>query len=344
MTYKLSALLTAGFTAALLSACSNSGSNPGAAMTCPAGSELTEAQCVAEPNENNECQDGFTYTDGKCISAPDYKLTGSINIMDTYKIQNITDSSFVRIEEDIYYRCDEKTGELTEELETYSTSTPYSISNGVLSLLWDKYDSTLLHFNGSSESLTGSWTRSKNKDIDCKLEYDEYDGEYYMYCNYGWETIKAVFTQNTLTVTQNICLLDDGNININENNGWKPNIVDCNTASITKNNKKITVTLDLKNQAFTYKYNGKSCTFNEMTTVADRTAACKTAAETNQEYGDIMNSINEKREESVLECMVNKGFPMDFFSDEEDESDSYAKVLAKKISGKTKERKRSPLF
>ncbi len=271
-----------------------------------------------------------------------------MKITEVYRLEDITDSSFVRVEDYVYYSCKE-TGELIGTPGSNTDFTPYSIGNDVLSLLWEEYDSTYLQFNGSSESLTGTWTRSKNKEADCKLKYDDYDDEYDLECINGWESVKAVFTQNTLSVTSDVCLFGDDfymHPNTEEQGGWLYQTPeDCNTMVMAKGDKKITATVKafLEENRFelVYKYNGKSCTRALNTIfVAVQDEACKIVAETGRDYQDVRRELLEA---PFYQCLEDNNFPMELFSDEE-ESDSYAKVLARKISDKLKQHKQLPLF
>jgi len=186
---------------------------------------------------------------------------GSQKITEIYALKDVTDNSFT------YTRVDTISGSdycgvfgvLKRKAEIYDETANYTINNGIL--VWEDYQ---LKFNGTSNNLTGIWTR--------ELEKSGYF--------YGAHNItKAEFTDNELKITYDYCAPDRMLLRYGEDrgNGWKIRNVNCETYEIYKGNDVITVKeesrLDvLYNVSITYK--GKTCSGP---TLAQSEKACSDA-------------------------------------------------------------------
>jgi len=208
----------------------------------------------------------------------------------------------------------------------------YSINNNTLT--WSRelpsYDDDSLHFNGASNNLIGTWTRTKDKNSSCKerraqwcseanaicveevnmecvnyeVDYDDpnffdcvlnycpigntcktndvveacglectmwrtqcNDYEYnclkyetedpYYTCKNGYDITKAVITENTISITRDVCNTDEIKNGEEYFFGWRERVVDCDTYEIYKENDIITMKESENGQEISYK--GKSC-------------------------------------------------------------------------------------
>jgi hypothetical protein len=230
-----------------------------------------------------------------------------------------------------YYECTE--AGLREEIETYTEYLEYSINNKVLTAhSW--YD---IKFNGTTDNIIGTWTRNKNKAASCRDEYDEWDDEYYYWCDHGYDITKLEITNQTVKVTQDICLTDE--IKDGEDlyrNGYLAKVIDCNSVNVSKDGKTIKISVKIlgnDNYEETWTYNGKSC--KRSRTESDSKAACNKAIAECQ--GDsysycIEDAYYNYRYQSYYICL-EENMPSDFSlwegSDDSSSDNELGKSLAK---------------
>jgi len=198
----------------------------------------------------------------------------------------------------------EEGGVLKTEKDSYERDQYYSIDNKVMT--WgDEFDiqyggDTLL-FKGSSNEIKGTWTRKKgSKATSCRYDEDNYYDPG-MYCKYGYDITKAVFTDSKVTITREECPTDY-EVDVEDyENGWKSKVVNCNTIEISKGSDKITIKRTKTSEEVSYK--GKSCKWSEPTK-AQKQSACKKAWNEYQdedEYYSILRELNY----AYNECLNN---------------------------------------
>jgi len=144
---------------------------------------------------------------------------GEIFTTRTYTMKNVTNNSFVVV--DANYICDN--GKLEMHVDEEPTIS-YSIYNKLLTLYshWRFTEPT--NFNGTSNSLEGTWTRTPN------------------FCNDCSDVSKVTFTSNTFSITRKYCATHmESNRESFEHNGFTLNVLDCNNYEISKGNDKISV-------------------------------------------------------------------------------------------------------
>jgi len=185
----------------------------------------------------------------------------------TFSLKNVTESSFTTVEEDL--ECKEN-GQL--EKDNYEQTVSYSIEGKTLSF-W------MLEFSGNSSSLTGTWTREPFS-ATCENDYNYYCEDYN-------GVSKAVFTQNTLTITE--CIGKVGEEKVEEEDGVtiKRKIIDCGTREYTYTKGNETVKRVRYYGAIPYRqvytYNGKSCTYVTPSESQMRTACTQAYNKVKQE-------------------------------------------------------------
>jgi len=183
-----------------------------------------------------------------------------IQVTEVYTLEKEDENYFDLSEERPNYTCKEG-GILEENLETYAKMIYYSISNNTMiwqQFLWHLTEFDTLNFKGTSNDLTGTWTRTKNKAASC-----EYNYLYEQYiCKEDWDIIKAVFTDNTASITRETCPTDEVNSG-EDDDGWKVRIIDCFTYEIYKGKDKITMMITVNDNVtemnLEANYKGKSC-------------------------------------------------------------------------------------
>jgi len=239
-------------------------------------------------------------------------------VTETYAIQNITESSFTILE--TYYSCYDASvwnsqGEL--EVHNYSDIVNYAIDNRTLDLSGGGPFYESIQFNGTSTSLTGTWTRTPGT---CEPDYDNY-----IYCD-GDDITKVVFTNNSLQVTQNICpsrwLEEEAEYLMNEY-GAVASVSNCNNYTVSKGSDKISVNLAITGREsgnIRAIYNNKpacSAVIKEPTFV-ERQAACRAAySQAAAEGGDRYDmeeyyyDIIEADITRFYNCLVEAGAPTD---------------------------------
>jgi hypothetical protein len=237
---------------------------------------------------------------------------GTPDNYDTYTLTLVSynSNSFTYMYTDGGYSCTNGgtlKGETHDRTINYSLN--YSASNNIL--VWEnQWSGDTLHFNGTSNNLIGTWTRTKDKSTSC------WTGTYEIICKEGWGITKLVFTQNTVTITGGFlggdnCPTDemtDGKIN---NKGWKCKIISCDTYEMSKGTEKITMKLDKHNGEITY--NGKTCSTKGL---SQRIKACSDAwnkIQTQGGSGYLEDYYYNFLEKDFEECLVNNNFPEEDF-------------------------------
>jgi len=221
-------------------------------LTASIATLLTLSCSNEEGNENPSSN-----SDGSFLYTKDYDLVSKTSDQFTYKVVSK------------YERCSD--GGVLEIEDPWDETINYSINNNVLT--WQiKGIADTLNFNGASNELIGAWTRTRDN-AHC-INYD-------YYCNAGYDMIKTVFTETTISITQNICTMDK--MTIGPKNGWNSRIVDCNTAEMYKGSDIVTLKIiidDYENgyYTYTYTYKGESCKYD--TSKPKMEAACKKAWDT----------------------------------------------------------------
>jgi len=169
----------------------------------------------------------------------------------------------------------------TSEEEVERTQT-YSISNKTM--IWgdenDAYWGDTIKFQGTSNNLTGIWTRTRSS---CDLNNDPYGGDDNPYCKTNYDITKAVFTDTTVAITRDECPTD---IYVNGQEmgyGWTLRVVNCNKIEISKGSgsNKMTITENRTATSAEMSYGGRSCKWEG--TKAKKQTACRRAWE---EWGD----------------------------------------------------------
>jgi len=208
----------------------------------------------SETNPSSSSGGGNSSSGGGSSSSVGGSVGGTT---ETYTLLGSNESFFTYEKINDYDSCEEggilKPGKDT--LRIY-----YSIENNILTWesLWS-YDNDIndtLKFNGTSNNLIGIWTRTKDKNASCEKRNEE---EYsYMYCKEDYDITKAVITAATVAITRDECLTDTEVNGKVDNEGWRTNVVDCNTVEYTKDSRKITRKLN-KKIGDEMSYNGKPC-------------------------------------------------------------------------------------
>jgi hypothetical protein len=196
----------------------------------------------------------------------------------TYGIENVTESSFITVDE-----------------SCFSTSTEiinYSINNKILSLGG-------IEFNGNSASLIGTWTREAFSAV---CEENDYD------CNDYNRISKAVFTQNSLTYTS--CTGRIGEYEVNDGEVMK--IIDCGTSEHTKGTE--TGIAKYSGTEIILTYNGKTCKLPMQYSVSEIRRACteayaKAEAEENNDRHTIEVYYSEILNKDIIKCHKDNNFP-----------------------------------
>ncbi|MDR0515591.1 MAG: hypothetical protein LBH25_00930 [Fibromonadaceae bacterium] len=210
---------------------------------------------------------------------------GSREYTEKFIIIESDDYSFAYADTGTANKCKEG-GILEKEISGISVyEADYSISNNTLAWEPRKIGRDTLNFKGTSSSLTGTWTRTKN--ASCKSSGDD---DYNEHCS----ITKAVFTEKTLTLTHSVCptdILTNGS----EEKGWKLKVVDCNAIELSKGSDKVTGKTFKTKYGFSGEmvYKGKTCKFNgriAQPSYADREKACKDAWNKVQRYEEWDNN------------------------------------------------------
>ncbi|MDR2580844.1 MAG: hypothetical protein LBC85_07625 [Fibromonadaceae bacterium] len=261
---------------------------------------------------------------------------GSGTFTEVFAIKEITSDSFTYVEEESY-DCQ---SDGTLKKREYTEKGTYSIAGNVLTLKWEDWsDAAEYNFNGNSSGLIGTWTRNKNKAANCR-EDEDYDR---VWCDYLYDVTKAVFTQNSISITADICWTDqfkDGNVR----RGWTVKVIDCNNFEERKGNETVKTNFKFSGNSakLTYTYNGKSCerSWSEPSLAARQKAcadAVKQAAADGGYYEDYYEDILYSRDKNFEKCLTDNNFPEDLFGvnheheDEFDPSrDSEGSVMLKK--------------
>jgi len=161
---------------------------------------------------------------------------------ETYTLEKHEDLIYFRYKGGVSYESCEAGGDLVEY--PYERLVFYSIDNNILNWTWTfSYDDDLivgdtLNFKGTSNNLTGTWTRTKNKNASCELN-DEFDFPF-IDCKEGYDITKAVFTNDKVTITRDECRTDDAVNGAVDYRGWKTKVVNCNTIEYSKGSNKVT--------------------------------------------------------------------------------------------------------
>jgi hypothetical protein len=230
--------------------------------------------------------------------------SGAEGCIITHDIKDMDESSFTAIYK--WYDCREN-GTLEERTNEYPTS--YTINGSTLSF-------GEAEFSGNSASLIGTWNASSLQHIQFRRNNSGY--------GIG-EVSKAVFTQNSLSITQ--CA---GEIGEKERKDWNGNVIkidgvaiiekviDCGTSEFTKGTE--TVRLKVSGTEATATYKGKTCKLNIEHSESQMRAACTQAYNKAKDEGkaeewrvvrDYYDEILEKEEndcrESLPEWTFNYG-------------------------------------
>ncbi|MCL1955979.1 MAG: hypothetical protein FWF63_01530 [Fibromonadales bacterium] len=213
-----------------------------------------------------------------------------------------TTETFTLVErEDLYFKY--KGGNAYESCEggniiehPYEKLVFYSIKNNVLDWTWtyDGYEGLeigdTLNLKGTSNNLTGTWTRTKNKDASCELN-TEFDSPFYS-CKEGYDITKAVFNATNVVITRDECLTVSWVNGSVDYQGWKTKVVDCNTLEFSKGSDKITRKLTKTGEEMIY--NGSSCK-DIQPNKSQKELACATA------WAQYSRAIAEGEDDSSLD-------------------------------------------
>jgi len=263
--------------------------------------------------------------------------TNGISDTEVFTLKSKNADSFTFVEDELWYECTNG-GILKQMNDTYERTMNYSIKNTTMTLKqqWGNENDTL-NFKGTSNNLIGTWTRTKNKDASCGYEYDNYDNEYYYECKEGWDITKVVITEKNVSVTYDICYTDELNT-MQDRNGWKQRVVDCNTYEIYKGSDKITVKLTIKTNEYSQEisYKGKSCKYSEHDySKSERESACKEAWNKYKDdndwedyYYDILRKNRNENRKDYEDCM-KKYMPSELMENDDKDESVIAKAKAK---------------
>lgn len=251
---------------------------------------------------------------------------------DVYELVNYDGNSFTFIANEEYECVDGGILRKNFETKTMDYSIYYSANNNIFALS----EKDTINFSGTSNNIIGTWIRTKNKaasceyktgryciDYDCidygdKCECREYKEESWYECKEGWDITKLVFTQNTFAITQDYCYTDKLLNGTERSDGWKYNIINCNTYELSKGTEKvrikITGTKMNRSQSMEVTYNGKTCEWSEVYSVSQREKACSDAWKKIQTQGgskydyeleDYYHDFLRKDKEDFKECTEN---------------------------------------
>jgi hypothetical protein len=252
---------------------------------------------------------------------------------ESFAIKEITDDSFTYVEyEDWECMSD---GKLEKDEKTRDAT--YSINNGVLTLKWSKWSDTEYDFNGKSSELIGTWTRNKDKKAHCQKDEDGY-----IECDYGYDVTKAVFTQNSVSITRDFCWTDEVNNGHVNSRGWTEKVIDCSTAELRKGNEvvKYNIKGSGNSEKWTLTYKGKSCEASwSEPSKSSMEEACEEAVKMAEEEGGSHWNYYEEilygaSEMNFIKCLKDNNFPMELFGGSSGEgNDGYegAAMLKKKL-------------
>jgi len=171
-----------------------------------------------------------------------------------------------------------------EDYPSYITVN-YSIANDTL--VWEAfgYYADTLNFSGPSDSLLGTWTRTRSKNS-CNDDWGPY------FCKEDYDITKLVFTDDSIKITREYCPTDEFIEGQIFSKGLL-HIVDCNTFELSRSSDKITVK-KLGPDELTYSYNNKSC--SNSYSLDKKKAVCKQAYEESGYYEGILK-------QEFSECM-----------------------------------------
>jgi len=258
--------------------------------------------CAAEDDETTGSSDsnntGVSSSSDGSSGGNSSPSDGSFNTEATYTI-------YKEDGDDPYFQYDETENEKDEQcLEgefyqgpsmygPYYSVVGYSISNNILT--WTYYPGAydeVIYFNGNSSTLTGTWTRSVNMDVDCE---NDNDGAGYYGCKHDYDIVKAVFSGETVKISRNNCPTKWYNTGDPWGIGWTVEVVDCSTLKIKKGAN--TVTKKITKTGFTYTFGTKNCTYQnlEFFSKKDKEDACKEAYDTfgeDEEYWDLASDYD----------------------------------------------------
>jgi hypothetical protein len=238
--------------------------------------------------------------------------SGSRSVLKSYTLKDVTWDSFTYVKVSEEYRCKEG-GNIEKVTYDDFKTINYSVNyNNTLGWWREGYGGDSLLFAGTSNNLTGTWTRTKNKSTSCKWKAE--DDLRWLSCKEGWDIVKAEFTASSVKITSDVCITDgrDGA----EFSGWKRKAIDCNTMEIYKGVEKVIEKVtwsgnDISSRSLTYK--DKTCTYNENPTASQRENACRKAWNEHKNGSSFENYYWEIFESEFEECLEKNDFPEEFF-------------------------------
>jgi hypothetical protein len=239
-------------------------------------------------SEDEDCD--YSEYNGGGGSGPGYSVGGSTPgggkiVTEVYAIKEIR-PDFIIVEYPDY-ECTEEG--LKERASSWlMRGFYYSVNNNVLTF---GRSGSNVKFNGTSNDIIGTWTRSKNKAAHCKDYYDEYDDEYDYECEDGYDITKFVVTAQTVTATRDMCPTDIFKNGENKD-GYTIRVTNCFTATISNGVNTLKMEFDLNKMSQKVTYNGKSCETKLRPTEAERRTACNKA-------------INSCRNNSSSDCLID---------------------------------------
>jgi len=221
-------------------------------------------------------------------------------------------------------------GIYTEEPYSFNTVIRYQIENKTLTWDYSNYGEEI-YFNGQSNELFGTWTRTPNRDVDCSDEFG---------CKFDWDITKAEIANNTIKISRYNCPMQYWRTGEEWNYDWTVEVVDCNTLKISSGSDK--VTYKVTKNGYEYTYGGKTCKYKNLSSFsfAEKKAACAEAWENFGEDSDDFDWDYAEDYDYVLnysyyECIQD--IPESFF----EESDCYdcGYKIAAKSAGKVNKSK-----
>ncbi|MCL2282351.1 MAG: hypothetical protein FWC26_03445 [Fibromonadales bacterium] len=200
-----------------------------------------------------------------------------------YTMKDVTNNSFVVV--DAGYFCDN--GKLEMHIDDEPTIS-YAIDNKILTLYSHWWFTEPINFNGTSNSLKGTWTRTPN------------------FCNDCSDVSKVTFTSNTFSITRKYCATHmESNRESFEHNGFTLKVIDCNNYEVSKGNDKISVKYVSKG----YNSYTKKITHNNKSVceVVAKELSYSELEKECKEYGNFKTKMND-----FMTCIAELNLPSEF--------------------------------
>jgi len=282
---KFKFILSASIAAVLTLSCSNNDVDdppPNGKISSSSRGVSGSSSSDADNNRSSSSSSNISSSSQKTSSSSNENPSEGYSETETYNVE-YDENNFKYTEVIKQDYCGEG-GILETDDNSYENYINYSIEDSIM--VWEQPDYSTLDFKGTLDDIMGTWTRTIDKATSC--DYDE-EYDYYYYCNDGWNITKAVFTNETVSITRNICLTKDQYHYNGEEwwaaSDWTIKVVDCNTLEISDGSNKLTHKITKTGEEYSYK--GSTCKYNEPSKTK-KEAACKEAWNSDEDYEDIL--------------------------------------------------------